>query len=443
MPSTLPSLTAITLGSLETAVLGRLGDSSAVYFATAEVDANLKEALRFWNALARFWRTRVTFTTTAGTSFYDLSSVVSANLGYTVTDADLVTSMEYHLLEPPTPTIWTGTEMFTLAQLTAALQRRRDQFLVETGCVLTHYNPVVAIIPTGRVQLQDSIIDVRRLSWISNAGYYSPLWRTDEWAINGLTPGWNQTSGTPNAYSVSVTPPFAIQLAPPNAENGTLDALVVNSGAELNPATPVAMGIPDDFCWAVMWGALADLLGENGPAYDPARAEYCESRWRSGIEIAMTSATVMDAQTNGIQLTVGTLADADGLDPTWQNQPGSPQTVAMAGMNILAVTPTPDDAYSITLDIVQNAPMPANNSAQILLSRDVADVIVDYAQHISAFKQQGEEFFTTGSLLERIMRLGSEYRERTGAQTPFQRSLMNRGRRQLHQVPMKIRSVKQ
>ena len=98
-------------------------DPSGVYYPAAQVYQNLIEALRVWNALSRYWRTRVTLTTVAGTAFYDLSTIVP-QLAYTVTDATLVTAMEYFLLEPPTPTVWTGTEMFDLPQLVDALQRR-------------------------------------------------------------------------------------------------------------------------------------------------------------------------------------------------------------------------------------------------------------------------------------------------------------------------------
>ena len=83
--------------------------------------------------------------------------------------------MEYHLLEPPTPTAWTGTAMFTLDQFTEALERRRNQFLVETGAVLTEYKPVVTATGDGRVQLQDSILDFRRAAWIDSSGAYSTL----------------------------------------------------------------------------------------------------------------------------------------------------------------------------------------------------------------------------------------------------------------------------
>jgi hypothetical protein len=441
MPNSLPPLPAVTLGTLQGAVLARLGDNGAVYWSGGEVAWAVKEALRYWNAATRFWRTRVQFDTAAGVAFYDLSTAVPSQLGYSVTDADLVSAMEYHLLEPATPAAYSGTSMFTQTDLVGALERRRNQFLAETGAVLTYYTPQVVPTPSGRIALQDSIIDIRRLAWKTPSGYCSPLWRENEWQMTTLMGAWTQTPGKPVTYSVSVTPPFGVQFAPPPSASGTLDALVVNAGAALNPAGPTPIGIPDDFSWVPMWGALADLLGESGPAYDPARAQYCEQRWRDGVEMAKSSATVMQAQINGVPCEVASLFELDGLNPTWENIQGTPSLVAMAGLNMLALSPVPDGVYSITLDVVQNTPIPANTGAQILIGRDAADVIVDYAQHVAAFKQGGEEFAVTSPLYDRVNRLAHFYRQRTGAQTRTYRPMMGLGRKQLSQIPMRATTV--
>lgn len=383
------------------------------------------------------------FQTVAGQTFYDLSSTTgtAAYLGYTILDQDLITQMEYHLLEPPTPTAWTGTAMFTLDQFTQALERRRNQFLIETGAVLTEYQPVVAATGDGRVQLQDSILDFRRAAWIDSSGAYSTLFRDDEWRINGLMDGWPQNPGTPAVYSVSVTPPFSLQLAPPAANNGTLDLVVVNSGATLDPTTGVAVGIPDDFAWVIMWGALADLLGENGPAADPLRAQYADQRWQDGVAMAKGATTVVQAQVNNVQLQTVSVFESDGLDPNWQNDSGPPKNVLMAGLNLLAISPVPDGVYSVTLDIVQDAPVPAASGDQVLVSRDVADALIDYAQHVDAFKQGGQEFADTIPVYERIMRLADVYRKRMGAQTRDHKVMMNRPRLEFYQRPMEVEST--
>ncbi len=414
------------------------------FWTTAEINANVVEALRTWNAGARYWRNRVTFNTVSGQAFYDLSSTTgtSADLGYTVTDQDLVSSIEYSLLEPATFTAWTGTTQFTLSDVVNALERRRNQFLVETGAVLTNYTQNVAPPFAGRVAISNSVIDVRRLAWQTTGNYYYPLWREDEWAMDTLLQNWPGTPGTPSVYSVSVVPPFTIQLAEPPMATGTLNLIVVSAGATLDPTIGVSMGIPDDYAWVVKWGALADLLGMSGPAADPLRAQYCEKRWQEGVQIAKEAPTVLDARLNNVPLQVSTLYELDTLSPTWQNAPGQPDTVAMAGMNMLILSPPPDGVYSMTLDIVQNTPVPALTSTALVLSRDIQDAIIDESQHIAAFKQGGEEFLATVAEHERFMRMAGIYRERTRAQTSNHQSLMDRGQRQKKEIPMQLGALR-
>src|SRR5512137_763605 len=106
------------------ALAARLDDTGNIHWSEAELGLWIKEALRTWGALTAYWRERGTFTTTAGTAFYTLPTQLSSLLGYTLYDQDLVTDIEYHLLEPPTPAAWTGTDQFTLSDVSAALQRR-------------------------------------------------------------------------------------------------------------------------------------------------------------------------------------------------------------------------------------------------------------------------------------------------------------------------------
>src|SRR6266516_6459025 len=103
------------------------------------------------------------FATAVLTAFYSLQTQLSGLLGYTVTDRPLISDLLDHLMEPPITdcAIYPGTEMFTLDDLTRAVERRRDQFLAETGVVLTRQD--VPITPASRVSLPDIVIDVRRL----------------------------------------------------------------------------------------------------------------------------------------------------------------------------------------------------------------------------------------------------------------------------------------
>src|SRR2546425_3363357 len=313
--------THTTFGTLKSQLASRLGDSTKTFWLDAELGRYLTEALRTWGSLSAFWRERATFATTAATAFYELQTQLASLLGYTVTDRSVISDLLCHLMEPPIANwaSYPGTEMFTLEDLTRAVERRRDQFLAETGVVLTRAD--VPIAPAGRIDLPDTVIDVRRLVWRSVAGVNSHLWREDEWALTVATRGlWAVNPSTPSAYSVMATQPVQVQLAPVPMDAGTLDLISISTGITLDPATAATiLGIPDDLVWVIKWGALADLLGRDGTSSDPARAAFAESRYRQGVEIARLLSTVVMTEIDGVPLVSDSLQSLDSARVNWQN----------------------------------------------------------------------------------------------------------------------------
>ncbi len=410
-----------TLGDLRAALLGRLGDAGAVFWTNSatfsEVNLYLFEALRTWGALTGFWRDRAIFATIANQPFYDLTSVLTpAHRAYTVKDQDLVAIMQYHLLEPLNVTGWSGTDMFVLADLTDALQRRLNQFLSETGVVLTEATKGVSA-GAGRVALADSTIDVRRAVWKKPTGVRSIVWREDEFGLNAFKPDWNINAETPSVFSVLASPPVTLQLGAPPSNNGTLEMLVVQTGNTLDPVAGVLLGIPDDLSWVIKWGALADLLGREGQSREPSRAEYCEQRWRQGVEIARLYTSAVQVEIQGVAAHLDSLHDLDTTDPTWQSTFDVPTIAVMAGMNLVGLSPVPDSSgpYSVTVDVVRNAPIPAGDGSQVELGREELDVILDYAVHLAAFKQGGAEFVATIQHYDRMFRQAMIYNDKLRA----------------------------
>src|SRR5262245_51909760 len=101
-----------------------------VHWSGDELAAYLREALRTWNAWTAHFRDQGSFQTVMAEPFYDLPTELPTLRGYTVTNWALVADLQYALMEPPAPGgTWTGTDQFTLEQLSNAIQRRRDQFL--------------------------------------------------------------------------------------------------------------------------------------------------------------------------------------------------------------------------------------------------------------------------------------------------------------------------
>ena len=410
-----------TWSSAKSQLLARLHDTSAVFYTNTgtypEVEVYLKEALRTWQVLTAYWRSEESFNTVANTIFYDLEVQISTTRDFTIYDRELVAEIQFHFLEPATPTAWSGTEQFVLSDLTAALQRRRDQFLAETGIHLTRATQAQGA--TGTVTLPETTIDLRRMAWVTAGSVYYPLTREDEWALQTYNAGW-ETAGTPAAYSIAASAPVTAELAPPPSAAGTLEILSVRSGAALDPTTPVLMGIPDDYCWVVKWGAMADLLSKDGPAYDPSRAAICEARYQQGVQMAKMAICVVQAQIAAAPVPVSSVYEQDMYDATWQNITATqPTALLSAGLNLVALSPKPDAVYAVKLDVLENADIPANDAAYVQVGQEELGAILDYAQHLAMFKVGGDEFNATQPLYDNFMRMAKNYQERLGAMVRY------------------------
>lgn len=417
-------------GKVKSELALRLSDAGNVFWVDDELGNYVIEALRTWGALTGYWRDRGTFNTVAGTTWYDLPASLPNLLGYTVTDRDLVRDIQRHLIEPATGISWTGSEMWTLADVTSAIERRRNQFLAETGRVVSHITQTTNPPPNGRVAIDESIIDIRRLAWrqpddTTNPddpilGAYSALWRSDEWEMDAFSPDAQMTPSDPAVYSVTALPPVTLLLSPPPANSGTLDMLVVESGPNLDPATGVVLGIPDDFCWIIKWGALADLLSGSALGRDPARAAYCEQRWQQGIQLATLMPCVLQVAINSFGANVLPVAAMDADSPDWQNaEPAQPTLAVMGGPNLLGMSSPPDDIYGVTVDVVRNAPIPAEAASPVQIGREELDVLIDYAFHLASFKEGGIEFDGSVQNLTRMIRMAAIKNSKLRAQSSF------------------------
>lgn len=387
----------------------RLGDLGGVHWTSAELQLYLIEALRVFNALTQYYKGRGTFVAANATPFYDLSVQLATLRGYTIKDRDLITLLEYHLLEPPTPTTWTGTSMFTLDGLTQVLQRKLDHFLWETGMVLTRETAAVTPDANGRVALVADDITVRRAAWSSGGTTY-PLLRDDEWGQNQYARSWPTPVAagpmTPLAYSVGATPPLTLQLAPPPTVIGTLDVIASVRGALLNPAAGVLLGIPDDYAWVIKFGALRDLLSAPGPANDPLRAQIASTLWDQGIAAAKRSSVVIDGRINNVIARIGSLNEADFYRRNWQVGTDTPKTILLAGNNLIALAPVPDalGPYTIALNVIRNIPIPVLFTDCFFEGgAALTEVLLDYAQFLALYKEGPSQAQEGMLLLQRFL----------------------------------------
>lgn len=413
MPSS-GSYATTTLSDAVAALLQRLDDSGGMRWTVAEARRYLVLALQTWASLTGRYRAQGVFTATAAAPFYDLPTVLPTLRAQTTTDLDALTTIEYMLLEPPTPTVWTGSNQYVLADLLGALQRRRDQFLTETASVLTRQQLTIAPPPDGRIPLPEYISAVRRAAWslVNGTGTITsttPLLRDDVWGFNNYRTSWPQQTGRPpRAYSIAEPPPLIMQVVDPPLDTGVLDLCTVNTGAVLgtDSTNGTPLGIPNDWVWVVIFGALADLLSKDGLALDPARADYCEQRWRQGIDLAAKASVAWAARIGNQIVPVRSVSDADVYARTWQTGTGVPTQVLTLGQTLVALAPVPaTSAYAVTLDVVRNFPIPTTLGSYLQIDQADLDVVLDYAQHLALFKEGAAQLTATQTLLDRFLRM--------------------------------------
>jgi hypothetical protein len=413
----MPGYSHITYAQLQTEVANRLDDQGNIFWSAAEVQLYILEALRTWQAFAHYWRDRMTFNTPLVTPpiFYDLTQQAGTLIPFTVKDSDIASVMLFHLLEPQLNAgLYVGTDMFTLADFTKAMERRRNQFLLEAGMVLTRSIVNWPAPPISRSPIDDRTIGVVRAAWIDANGSFTVLWRSNEWTASAFKKGWENTVGiTPSEYTAAAEPPVSLQVIPPPANNGQVEMLSIFTGAALNPSAGVLLGVPDDFSWAIKWGALADLLVKSGQARDMLRASYCEQRYKEGVALALVHTSAVQGLINGAQATIQAVKSLDTFSPSWQNAtPGPPTALALASWNMLAVSPPPDGVgYSVTADVIKNAPLPVNPGDFVQLGREELDAVIDYVEHLAWFKVGGNEFLGTVPLYQNFQRLAAVYNE--------------------------------
>lgn len=424
--------TTPTLTEAITALSVRLQDSSNTRWVSAELETYIGEALRTWNAYTNYFRDQGSFTTSMGTVFYQLPSVLAALRAPTITTYNVIAQIQYMLLEPATPSAWSGTDQFTLDQINAALERRRNLFLLETGIQLdapaaTSYASPAA---DGKETLNQTVVQIRRAVWTPDATLIpTVLRRSDTWGANHYSTSWTTAAVTPKAYALSATLPLEIQIIPPAASAGSLSLVQVTRGAAFTSGTDTLIGVPDDWVWVIRWGALADLLGQDGLAFDPIRAAYCEARWNQGLAAARMASVVLGAYVDGAPVQISALSSTDAYSPYWQAVPGIPRGVLTMGHTLVATVP-PAGAkaaggdWTIALDVVENTPVPANGGDPLGIGPELFDPILDYAQHLALFKDGPQSLQGAQALLDRFMQAAGVTLTQQQAQQPARAPLL-------------------
>jgi hypothetical protein len=443
MPTT---FTWLPLASATQQIQDRLNQNAVPsYWADAEIQIYLIEALRVFNALTEWYRADYTFTASGGEWVNPSLTFPLPSPRYrTVTDSDLLTEIEYMLLEPPVGIgAWTGTTQFTIEKLQSSLSVRVNETIQHSGCNTINLNPISATPNTRRTLLPDNVLELRRVRFFAlqpdNTFNIYYLKRSDLQSFHYFNSDYLQQQGIPFQWSIASEPPLAFDVdITPNTE-GYYDILALISNADFS-TTPTVLSVPNDWCWVAMYGALADLLSEEPESTDRQRAEYCRKRFLDGMDMMRKSNWFTQATINN------TVADTPSLEKTdrwnsgsplstppetgWQEQTLGPPRVVTDGIDFLNVTPTAPVAVGMVM--VANAPFTVTVNAvdYVQISRDDWDQILNYCQHIATFKLGGDDFASTLPLLDEFFKYCQRRNKRTATYGTYVDVLNKQGLKQ-------------
>lgn len=397
----------ITLTQLISQISSLLDDSSAVFWTVPEITYAIYEALRVFGSLTSFWRQRGSFNArpTDRSPFYDLSQKLPLLRSRTTTLSQLTTEIQYHLLEPASGISGANASgQVPISAIPGAIQRARNRFILDVhfpNAVHFDFEPVSP--PNGLVSFDQSSVFVHRVSWQDSGGAWSNLWRDDVWMFDHSSEAWEVDPGAPLAYSEAELAPLVLQMYPPPLNAGTLEAVTVDSLLIdiTNPASLI--GVPDEWCYAIKYAAMEEILTGGNQIVDPLRAQYASQRYKQAVAFARDARSIIRLTCNGNPLLIDSLAAIDAGCPFWRNQIGIPQ---MAGIlyDFAVINPgAVDQPYSIGADVVTPAPLPTANQYLQIGEENLQDVI-DYCCNYLLVKCGGTELKATMELYDNFMR---------------------------------------
>ena len=321
-------------------------------------------AMRIFNCLTAFWVAEYPITLQSPFTNWNAANGSGSPRQPILSDIDIYTMMEYMLLEPPTGGTWTGTNQFSIEALAQAVQGRRDETLQVGATSVTEIT--LPLTPgTSRATLPDTALDVLRVRWVPATDQGSPavLQRGDAESFRTFTPGYLQTTEPPLRWDVISGPPLALTLDTLSPVPATLQVLIMQ--AEPVPVPPAAtpLGMPDDWAWVPLFGALADVLAAQEEARDTQRAEYARKRYLEGMAWLKHAPWLMVARITNMPVATPSVIAADRFNYGWQTNAAAFPQVVVAGVDLYGVSPTPTAATSVMPSAQRRTTTTASNTA--------------------------------------------------------------------------------
>lgn len=205
-----------------------------------------------------------------------------------ISDQTVLNDIQLTLLETANSGASWSSNKWTASEVVGYANKRQYDFLRRTGILLKRSN-LNTFAYVNRLELATDHIETHRVVWRDinvSPNVYTEIPRSDGYEADHAVLDWPANAATlPAAYTDGEVPSLQLQLMPAPSVGGQVQVLHSYLSTLLT-AAGVNFIVPDEFVPALKWGIMADMLGKVGRAHDPARAEYCESRYAEAVEAA-------------------------------------------------------------------------------------------------------------------------------------------------------------
>jgi hypothetical protein len=131
---------------------------------------------------------------------------------------------------------------------------------------------------------------------------------------------------------------------------------------------------------------------------------------------------------NGVVADTPSLETKDRWQIGWQEDTGQIPSIVTDGIDQFNVTPCA--AVSVAMTVIQNAPFLDSTDTFVQIARDDWDAVLDYVQHIGAFKQGGSDFTDTLPLFDEFLQYCQRKNRRQITYGPYADVLNSAGQKQ-------------
>jgi hypothetical protein len=195
-----------------------------------------------------------------------------------VTDQELLTEIQYALLEPPDGgASWPG-EVWTRDEVLDSVNGGIRQLLRDTHLQLQWVRIPVAAGALS-VALPVDWLATAYLVWCSTALVRTPLGPVDSFESDLALPSWETVPGTPIGFADLDAATLTLRLVPTPIADGYAELLYAVRPDPLGGAGET-LPVPDEFASGIKYAAIGWLLRKPGRLFDAERASYCEGRYK-------------------------------------------------------------------------------------------------------------------------------------------------------------------